>query len=56
MADINTTPLVDVMLVLLVIFMIALPTLSQRLPLDLPQPGPRSDTHPLKLLIEAGDT
>jgi biopolymer transport protein ExbD len=56
MANINITPLVDVMLVLLVIFMVALPTLSQRLPLVLSQSEQSSDTHPLKLLIEAGDT
>ena len=55
MADINITPLVDVMLVLLVIFMIALPTLTQRLPLNLPQPGPQSDAQPMQLAIEAGD-
>ena len=36
-AEINTTPLVDVMLVLLVIFMITLPLITQRLALDLPE-------------------
>jgi biopolymer transport protein ExbD len=38
LADINITPLVDVMLVLLIIFMVATPMLSRALPLDLPQP------------------
>lgn len=36
-AEINTTPLVDVMLVLLVIFMLTLPLITQRLALDLPE-------------------
>lgn len=39
-SEINVTPLIDVMLCLLIIFMIAMPTLSQSVPLDLPQPGP----------------
>lgn len=37
MADINTTPLVDVMLVLLVIFLITAPVLHQAVSIDLPQ-------------------
>ncbi|CAK0765634.1 biopolymer transport protein ExbD [Gammaproteobacteria bacterium] len=37
MADINTTPLVDVMLVLLVIFIITAPLINQAVPIDLPK-------------------
>jgi biopolymer transport protein ExbD len=37
MADINVTPLVDVMLVLLIIFMITMPLTSERIQIDLPQ-------------------
>ena len=37
MADINTTPLVDVMLVLLVIFIITAPLFHQAVPIELPQ-------------------
>ena len=39
-ADMNITPLVDVMLVLLVIFMIASPVLTRTLDTRLPQAGP----------------
>ncbi|WP_301101016.1 biopolymer transporter ExbD [Propionivibrio sp.] len=34
---INTTPLVDVMLVLLIIFLITIPVVTQTIPLDLPK-------------------
>lgn len=37
MVEINTTPLVDVMLVLLVIFLITAPLLNQAVPIDLPK-------------------
>ncbi len=36
MADINMTPFIDVMLVLLIIFMVAAPLLSAGVPIDLP--------------------
>ena len=55
LADINITPLVDVMLVLLVIFMIAAPTLSQPIDVNLPQPGPNRTppADPIRLRIDA---
>jgi biopolymer transport protein ExbD len=37
MGEINMTPLVDVMLVLLVVFMLTVPALMQAVPLELPQ-------------------
>ncbi|WP_213980287.1 biopolymer transporter ExbD [Sphingomonas sp. dw_22] len=37
MSDINTTPMVDVMLVLLIIFLIAVPVVIQTVKLDLPK-------------------
>src|SRR6185503_10591238 len=37
MAAINTTPLVDVMLVLLIIFLITIPAIIQQIPLELPK-------------------
>ena len=37
MSDINTTPLVDVMLVLLIIFLIAVPVVLQSIPVNLPK-------------------
>jgi biopolymer transport protein ExbD len=36
MSEINTTPLVDVMLVLLIVFMITIPVITQTVPLELP--------------------
>jgi len=45
-ARINITPLVDVMLVLLVIFMVAAPVLSRAIPLDLPRSGPDDQSRP----------
>lgn len=37
MTDINTTPLVDVMLVLLIIFMITAPLMQNKVPITVPQ-------------------
>ncbi|HYU33966.1 MAG TPA: protein TolR [Thermoanaerobaculia bacterium] len=48
MADINVTPLVDVMLVLLIIFMIAAPMLHQGIEVALPQ----AQATPLPLRME----
>jgi biopolymer transport protein ExbD len=37
MVDINTTPLIDVMLVLLIIFLVTAPLMTQSIKVDLPQ-------------------
>ncbi len=58
MADINVTPLVDVMLVLLIIFMVTAPLLDHRLPLDLPQTpvtAPPKPPQELRLQVLPGD-
>ena len=39
-ADLNITPLIDVMLVLLVMFILVLPAVTHEVPLDLPRPLP----------------
>ena len=56
MADINVTPLVDVMLVLLVIFMVTAPMLTAGVSVDLPQsaakPLPGTD-EPLSITISS---
>jgi biopolymer transport protein ExbD len=39
-SDINTTPLIDVMLVLLIMFIITIPITTHKVPIDLPQGGP----------------
>ena len=44
MMDINTTPLIDVMLVLLIMFIITLPVMTHAVKLDMPQSKPPTDT------------
>ena len=52
MSDINTTPLVDVMLVLLIIFLITVPVVIQTVPLQLPVVGNQAtQTKPENVLI-----
>ena len=51
LAQINVTPMVDVMLVLLVIFMVAAPLLSVGVPLDLPKSTAAAITHPKEPII-----
>jgi biopolymer transport protein ExbD len=43
MTDINTTPLVDVMLVLLIIFMITAPLMANKIPVVLPEAANQPD-------------
>ena len=52
--DMNVTPLVDIVLVLLIIFMVVAPRLDQDMPVDLPgifntDPDPKSAFDPLKV-------
>ena len=56
MAEINITPMVDVMLVLLIIFMVAAPLLVTGVSVDLPETSAKSlpaDTEPLSVTIDA---
>jgi len=48
MSDINVTPLVDVMLVLLIVFMVAAPLMTAGVPIDLP----KTDAKPLNSQVE----
>jgi biopolymer transport protein TolR len=51
MAEINVTPLVDVMLVLLVVFMVTAPLLTVGVPVDLPQTQAPPITDPKEPLV-----
>ena len=57
MADINVTPLVDVMLVLLIIFMITAPLMSHKVKVELPQATleekPEIEQPPITLAVTA---
>jgi biopolymer transport protein ExbD len=46
MSELNTTPLIDVMLVLLVMFIITVPAMTHKVAVDLPQPGPTQPVEP----------
>jgi biopolymer transport protein TolR len=55
-SDINVTPLVDVMLVLLIVFMIAAPLLTVGVPVDLPKAQSKplqGDQEPLTVTVNA---
>lgn len=58
MSEINVTPFVDVMLVLLIIFMVAAPLLTVGVPIDLPETEAKSlnsETQPITVSVnEAG--
>ncbi|HLL29248.1 MAG TPA: protein TolR [Xanthobacteraceae bacterium] len=54
MSEINVTPMVDVMLVLLIIFMVSAPLLTVGVPIDLPQTQAKSldqDREPLTVTV-----
>jgi len=51
MAEINVTPMVDVMLVLLIIFMVTAPLLTVGVPVDLPQTKAPAITEPKEPLV-----
>ena len=55
-SEINVTPLVDVMLVLLIIFMVAAPMMTVGVPVDLPQTSAsalNSETQPITISVNA---
>ena len=59
MAEINVTPFVDVMLVLLIVFMVTAPLLTVGVPVDLPKtraPALGQDREPLSVTIKRDGT
>ena len=57
MSDINVTPFVDVMLVLLIVFMVTAPLLTVGVPVDLPKTKAQAlsqDREPLSVTIKRG--
>ena len=56
LAEINVTPMVDVMLVLLIIFMVTAPLMTSGVPIDLPKVSAQpinSDSEPLTVSVNA---
>ena len=55
MAEINVTPMVDVMLVLLIVFMVAAPLLTSGVPVDLPKSDAKAisdeDNKPIEITV-----
>ena len=60
MMEMNTTPLIDVMLVLLIMFIITIPVQTHAVKIDLPQDSPPTETlvDPVKnkLIVDTNDT
>ncbi len=60
MAEINVTPMVDIMLVLLIIFMVAAPLMTSGVPVELPKTAanalPTDQEEPLTVTIQADGT
>lgn len=60
MAEINVTPMVDVMLVLLIVFMVAAPLLTAGVPVDLPdsdaKPISEEDNKPIEITMAKDGT
>ena len=57
MSEINVTPFVDVMLVLLIVFMVTAPLLTVGIPVDLPKVKASALTHqkdPLEITVKLG--
>jgi biopolymer transport protein TolR len=57
MAEINVTPLVDVMLVLLIIFMVTAPLLTAGVPVNLPESRAKAldqDQKPVQIAVDEG--
>ncbi|WP_454286149.1 protein TolR [Rhizobium arsenicireducens] len=56
MSEINVTPMVDVMLVLLIIFMVAAPMMTVGVPIDLPETQAKamnSETQPITISVNS---
>jgi len=51
MMEMNTTPLIDVMLVLLIMFIITIPVATHSVDIDLPSPSPQDNPPPVDPVV-----
>jgi biopolymer transport protein ExbD len=56
MMEINTTPLIDVLLVLLIMLIITLPMMTHAIKVDMPQSGEGEPVQPIEIMVDFDNT
>ena len=56
MMEINTTPLIDVLLVLLIMLIITLPMMTHAIKVDMPRSGEGEAVRPIEVMVDFDNT